>query len=209
MLNGGGNACTDEALHIGLTHCQHAVGVVAVGADVGDGVLEVHVDVHDGRIGDVDTQCRTFHAADTAQAAGLLHLTSGSHQHLTAHIGALIGDAAAAVFQVGGDDQGDGRVLLQGIDSGLHFLGGVGAEHDAAPAVLGNGHLQIPGVIAVEKGAHELLYLLVLGHVGEGLLHPCDLTIVKAEGFCFQIDVHVSIPSPFFFLANSLATLPP
>ena len=113
VLDRGGDPVLLHLGDVGPAELPDGLGVGAEGADVGDGVAEVIVDVDDRRERPIAADGLALGAADLAQASGVLHLAGGRHRHRAAEQGTGVGNQpVAALFDVGRHQHRDGGPLV-------------------------------------------------------------------------------------------------
>ena len=177
-----------HALHIGHAHVSHPLHVVAEAALDNLGVFPAVVDVAHGGKGHVVAHGGGLLVGQEAQVTGVLHLVGGGHLQAAADVGAVGAGAVSAALGVAGDEQGDGGGGLKHLDD-LPDPGGLNAVvAEAAQMVLGHNLPQLlvgGAAVVVEK---QLAHLFLVGHAGDGGLHPGDVLVGQAIGLCAQIN---------------------
>ena len=124
VLAGGSNAVFLDCLHIYFCVFQHFGGVGAESAHVGNGILEVIVDIDHRRKGPIHADAFSFSGTDLRKRTGAVRIVSGRHLQLRAKVGPVCNDTSSAFFQISGFEQRDSGVLIQrGIFLSNLFLG--------------------------------------------------------------------------------------
>ena len=188
MLDGDSHAVFLGSAHISAAAGDHALRVAAEGAHVGDGVVELVIDIHDGGEAPVEAQSRALRAGGIAHAVGVAGIICRRDGHGLAEARALKGQTVAAVFRVGRQQQRDLCHRLNGAVGVLNIGRRAGAVHHAAHMQVAQHVMQETGIVGKAHGAEDLSGFFLQGHGGESVVHPSDIGIVQAERLCFQIN---------------------
>lgn len=184
MLDGGSHLALLIALHEGFGIFHSAVCVIAVGAELNDGISPVLQQVNDGRKVPVGTDGHGFRAADLAAGVSHLRITGGCGCSTAGDVGT----AADAALTVGSHQQRDPAAILEGVDHVPQL--GCGSVVVAQ----GTGMVGICNLLdalraeVIDHVDEQLTDLLLVGHAGNGVHDPLDVLIGQIIGFCLQID---------------------
>ena len=176
-----------DAPHVLQAHLAHRIHIAAESPLDHLGVLPVVYDVADGGKGHVVAHGSAFLIGHVAQFVCVLRVGGGGDLDAAADVCAVRAGAVAAALRIAGDEEGDGRGLLQRVHH-LPDPGGLDAVvPESADVVLGH---NLPELL-IRGGAlvvyEQLSYLLLVAHPRDGLLHPGDVLLREAIGFCPQI----------------------
>ena len=193
MLDRGRQAIFLHAFDELHPHTAHTVRVRAKGADVGDGVAEVEIDIDDGSEGPVGAHRRPFAPADHPQAVSHAVIVGRRHLHGRAQGGAFHRQPIAAFFKIRRQQQGDPGVILEKAVHCNRLAGGHVAEHQPAWLDLVGEVIEIILFRGTDDQAKQLGDFFLQRHACQGGFHPAYIFVGKIKGFGFQIDhIHSS-----------------
>ena len=182
MLGTGSHTCGLHRIHIGFGHLLDPLHIGAEGANIGDRIAEIDIQIADGRIGDIHANTSSLFAADLSKAGSFLRIIRRCSQQGPAVESAITHTAGAALFQVGSLQQRNLRDLVQRGVISANFLAGLNrAEQDTANTPLGNHSLQsLIGIIATHDDK-QLTDFLFDRETSTGGFHPGNLLIIQEE----------------------------
>ena len=116
MLHTTGNTGFVGTLHVGKTHFQNLVRIIAKSTGGDDAISPVQVDVHDGSKGPVAANGGSFFAAEVTHCIGTLRIIRCTAGNTLAQLRAAGYGTITACFYISGNQS---RNLTGALDSGI------------------------------------------------------------------------------------------
>ena len=188
MLDGHGHMILFCAPQVGAGTAQHLLRIRAEGTNIGNGIVKIHIDVHDGRKTPVESHGRTLRTGGIAHAVGILRVLRGGNCHRLAEAGAFKSQAVTAAFRICRQKQRNGRHMLNGSVGLLGFCSAVRAVHHTANADVNQPMGKHMRVVREAHRAKHLSGFLRRGHGSKGAFHPSDSFLIQKKRICGQVN---------------------
>ena len=193
MLHTTGNTGFMGTLHVGKTHFQNLVRIIAKSTGGDDAISPVQVDIHDGSKGPVAANGGSFFAAEVTHCIGTLRIIRCTAGNTLAQLGAAGHGTITACFHIGCDQ---GRDLTGALDSSILLV-----ELVRACVVIAVTAQLISGLLGfylfgrvVPEHIHEyLVQLFLLGHGCKGAFHPFKIILGQIKRFLCVIHSIISL----------------